>query len=196
MHSHFTVIYDACVLYPQVLRDILLQLSMTEMFRARWTDRIQREWADAIKRSRPELDPERIDRTCNIIRRVFPECYITGHELLIDSLTLPDPNDRHVLAAAIHAHAQVIVTTNLRHFPEDALKPYAMTAQHPDEFIHHLFGIDPTATADAVRLVRQRLKKPAYEPAAFLDLLAQTGLPRSAAALREQQGMMESHPSA
>ncbi len=184
MHSHFTVIYDACVLYPQILRDILLQLSMTDMFRARWTDRIQREWADAIKRSRPELEPERIDRTCGIIRAAFPECYITGHEPRIDSLHLPDPNDRPVLAAAIHAGAQVIVTTNLRHFPAEALQPHAVTAQHPDEFILHLLDLDPAATTEAIRLVRHRLKNPPYDPAAFLELLQHTGLPGSSTALQ------------
>lgn len=184
MHSHFTVIYDACVLYPQVLRDVLLQLSMTEMFRARWTDRIQQEWADAIKRSRPQLDPDRIDRTCDIIRTAFPECYITGHEELIDSLHLPDPNDRHVFAAAIHAGAQVIVTTNLRHFPAEDLQPHAITAQHPDEFILHLLDLDPAATTDAIRLVRYRLKNPPYDPAAFLDLLDRAGLPATAQAIR------------
>lgn len=191
MHSHFTVIYDACVLYPQVLRDILLQLSMTDLFRARWTDRIQQEWAEAIKRSRPELDPARIDRTCDIIRTAFPECYVTGHEPLIDTLHLPDPDDRHVLAAAIHANAQVIVTTNLRHFPDAALQPHRITAQHPDQFIFHLFDLDPAAATEALRLVRQRMKRPPYEPFMFADLLEHLGLPRTAAQLRARN---RSHP--
>jgi hypothetical protein len=184
MHSHFTALYDACVLYPAMLRNVLIQLARTGLFRARWTEQIHEEWGRSLLRDKPDISPAKLAILREQINDAVPDCLVTGHETTIDSLHLPDPNDRHVLAAAIHAGAQVIVTTNLRHFPAEALQPHTITAQHPDQFILHLLDLDPAATTEAIRLVRQRLKKPPYDPAAFLDLLDRAGLPATAQAIR------------
>lgn len=117
-----TVIYDACVLYPAPLRDFLLQLACEGLFRARWTHAIHEEWTRNLLKAHPDLNPKALARTCQLMDRAVPNALIKGHETLIEGLALPDPDDRHVLAAAIHGRAQMIVTFNLKDFPATALK--------------------------------------------------------------------------
>ena len=72
-----------------------------------------------------------------------PDSLVTGYEPAIDGLELPDPDDRHVLAAALRANAEIIVTANLKDFPQTTLKPYKVIAQHPDDFILDLIDLKP-----------------------------------------------------
>lgn len=83
---------------------------------------------------------------------------VTGYENLIDGLVLPDPDDRHVLAAAVRCHAAVIVTFNLKDFPVEALRPYGVEAQHPDDFVMDLLDLSPAAVCRAAESCRRRLK--------------------------------------
>lgn len=129
-YSTFTVIY-ACVLYPASLRDLLIRLGQTGVFRARWTQRIVDEALRSLARDRSDLDPDRLRRTGELINSSIRDCLVTGYDQLTASLQLPDENDRHVLAAAIRCGAQVIVTNNLRDFPCEALAPLGVEAQHP-----------------------------------------------------------------
>jgi predicted nucleic acid-binding protein len=139
--SSFVALLDACVLYPAPLRDLLLRLALTDLFRARWTDRIHEEWVRSLLSQRPDLSRERLQRTRELMDRTVPDCLVTGFEELIESLDLPDSQDRHVLAAAIRAQAGVIVTYNIGDFPEDVLDSYGIEAQHPDEFVTHLYDL-------------------------------------------------------
>src|SRR5579863_9090922 len=134
----FTALYDACVLYPAPLRDLLMHLAMADLFRARWTDRIHDEWIRSVLANRPDLRREQLERTRRLMNAHILDCVVTGYEHLIDRLKLPDPNDRHVLAAAIRAGADVIVTMNLDDFPVKVLGPYGIEPQHPDVFVLHL----------------------------------------------------------
>jgi predicted nucleic acid-binding protein len=134
-HSPFTVVYDACVLYPAPLRDFLMWLALSGAFRARWSARIHDEWKRNVLKNRPDLSPQQLDRTISFMNAAIPAASVTEYESLIDGLTLPDPNDRHVLAAAIRSGASVIVTFNQADFPIDALAPLGIEAQHPDEFV-------------------------------------------------------------
>jgi hypothetical protein len=96
----FVVIYDASVLYPNTLRDLLIRLAQSGLIQARWTEHILDEMFAALKRDRPDLDPAKLDRTRTLMGTAVRDWKITGHEPLIDSLKLPDSDDRHVLAAA------------------------------------------------------------------------------------------------
>ncbi len=96
----FVVIYDACVLFPAPLRDLLIRVARTGVVRAHWSDRIIEECFRAVLRERPDLVPENLTRTKDRMNVALPDANVTGHEPLIDSFTLPDPDDRHVLAAA------------------------------------------------------------------------------------------------
>lgn len=106
----YVVVYDACVLYPAPLRDFLLRLAVSGLFAARWTERIHREWMDALLRERPDLG-DRLDRTRQLMDEAVPDSLVTGYEPLESGFSLPDPDDAHVLAAAIRAGAQGLVVT-------------------------------------------------------------------------------------
>ena len=110
--------------------------------------------------SGPELTIEQLTRTKELMNCHVRDCLVTGYEYLILTLELPDPKDRHVLAAAITGRADVIVTFNLKDFPPDILEAYDIEAQHPDRFIADLIDLNPIAVVKAADMCRQRLKNP------------------------------------
>ncbi len=186
----FVVVYDACVLYPAPLRDLLVRLARTGLFRAQWTELILDECFRNILANRPDLRPEALVRTRELMIKAVPDCLVTGHESLIDGLDLPDPDDRHVLAAAIRAAAQVIITANLADFPADKLKSYGVEAIHPDDFVLDLLDLAPGAVASVVVDQAAGLKNPPRTIADLLDTLREQGLVRSVAKLRELLGTL------
>ena len=135
MSGNFTVLLDANVLYSKYLRDLLVRLALAGLFCAKWTQEILDEMVDSILATRPNLQRSQLERICELMNQHFRDCLVTGYEPLIDSLELPDAEDRHVVAAAIRCNAAILLTFNLRDFPEDALDPYHITAQHPDDFL-------------------------------------------------------------
>ena len=164
-----TVILDACVLYPAPLRDLLLWLALSGLYRPRWTTMIHEEWMRSLLRERPDLARDRLERTRDLMDKAVPDCVIAGYEGLIAGLSLPDPDDCHVLAAAIHGGAETIVTYNLSDFPADTLGAHGIQAQHPDEFIAHLLDADAVAVCTAVKKQRESLRNP---PKTIEDYLA------------------------
>ncbi|MDT8321827.1 MAG: PIN domain-containing protein [Xanthomonadales bacterium] len=186
----FVVVYDACVLYPAPLRDLLIRLATTRLFAARWSNQIHEEWIRNVQAKRPDLHRAQLERTRDFMNDAVPDCLVSGHERLVPALDLPDPDDRHVLAAAIMAHAQMIVTFNLRDFPPEKLEPFGIEAIHPDRFIECQMDLREAAVIQAARDQRQSLKKPARTVDEFLDTLAAQGLPVSADRLREFQELI------
>ena len=182
-HSTFTAVYDACVLYPAPLRDFLMWLGLSGRFRARWSPQIHDEWKRSLLRVRSDLAIEQLDRTSSLMDQAIPDALVTGHEALIESLQLPDRDDRHVLAAAIRCGASVIVTFNEKDFPEDALAPFGVEAQHPDLFIDNLFDLDPAAVVTAAQRQRAQLTDPPVPVDAFLETLLKQGLVQTSKAL-------------
>lgn len=114
-----------------------------------------------------------------------PDSLTTGYHDLIEGLDLPDPDDRHVLAAAIRSGSQVIVTENMRDFPVQVLETYHIEAQTPDMFVMHLIDLSPVTVARVVQQQAAALTQPPLSVREVLDRLAQSGLPRSVAALRQ-----------
>lgn len=184
----FVVIYDACVLYPAPLRDLLVRLANTGVVRARWSETILDECFRNILEQRPELKPEALARTRELMKRAVPDCIVTGFEGLVAGLVLPDLNDRHVLAAAICAGAQTIVTFNLKDFPDDKLAPYNIEAKHPDEFVLNTIDLAPGIVTKVVGEQAAALKNPARSVGELLDTLRDQRLVRSVAKLRELFG--------
>jgi len=123
-------------LYPAPLRDLLIELAAMGLFRAKWTERIHDEWIDALLRSREDLKRSDLDRTRELMNEHVKDCLVWNYEALIPSISCPDENDRHVIAAAIKGGCSAIVTFNLKHFPAQVLQNYDMEALHPDEFVH------------------------------------------------------------
>ena len=146
------------------------------MYRAKWSDAVHREWIEAILKNRPDLTRAQLERTRDLMNEHVRDALITDFEQLIPVLDLPDPNDRHVLAAAIKGRADLIVTTNLRHFPPDKLDRWGAEAQHPDEFLTHQFHLSQPLFLQAVRTVRLRLTNPPKSVEDYLDTLRTHGL--------------------
>jgi len=174
-HSAFTVVYDACVLYPAPLRDFLMRLAVTGAFRARWTERIHEEWTRAVLENHPDRG-EALARTRALMNEAVPDCLVDGYEAVAQGIVLPDPGDVHVLAAAIRCGASVIVTFNLKDFPAAVLAPYGIEAQHPDEFTDYLFDLHPAAVVEAASRQRASLKHPPMDVDRYLDNLLRQGL--------------------
>lgn len=184
----FVVVYDACVLYPAPLRDLLIRLARTGLFRAQWTDLILDECFRNILANRPDLQPAALDRTRALMTKAVPDCLVHGFEHLVDGLDLPDPDDRHVLAAAIRAGAQAIITANMTDFPASKLKAYAVEAIHPDDFVLDLLDLAPGAIASVVVEQAATLKSPPRTVQDLLGTLREQGLVRSVAKLHEVLG--------
>lgn len=181
----FTVIYDANVLFPAPLRDLLVGIAQTGIVRARWTEQILDECFRNVLAQRPDLDEGRLRRTRELMNRAVRDVVVTGHEGLLPDVVLPDPNDRHVLAAAVRAGAQVIVTFNLKDFPDAALESLGIEAKHPDEFVLEVINLAPGAVSSVVVEQARRLKNPPMGLSEVIDVLASQGLVQSSAKLRE-----------
>jgi predicted nucleic acid-binding protein len=185
VRSTYTAVYDACVLYPAPLRDLLMQLAVTDLFRARWTDQIHEEWITNVLQNRPDLTRAQLERTRRMMNDNVEHSLVTGYEGLILGLSLPDPDDRHVLAAAIHCNAAAIVTFNLKDFPGSALTPYGIEAKHPDDFVADMIDIAQPTVWGAVKDVRARLKNPPQTAEEYLTTLLRQGLAETVACLRD-----------
>ena len=172
--SYATALLDANVLYPAPIRDILLQLTVEDLFRAKWTSDIHSEWIEALLKNEPNRNRAALERTRQLMDKATRDALITGYEALIACLDLPDPDDRHVLAAAIVGRCDVIVTHNLQDFPQK--KPYGIEAQHPDDFLVNHLHLAPGKFCGAVRKVRVRLKNPPYTVEDYLATLTRQGL--------------------
>lgn len=182
--SHFTVVYDACVLYPAPLRDFLIEMASADMYRAKWTDQIHDEWTRSVLENRPDLKPEQLERTRQLMNANIPDCLVQGYEELIPSVKLPDPDDRHVLAAAIFCGADVIVTFNLKDFPKDSTEKYGIDALHPDDFIMCQIDLAPHVVCAAAKRCRERLKNPPKDTGQYLATLEAQQLTQSVTVLR------------
>lgn len=182
--SGFTVLYDACVLYPAPLRDLLMRVAMSDLYRAKWSSAIHDEWMRNLLANRPELTRSQLERTRALMDRSVLDALVEGYEPMIEGLMLPDPDDRHVLAAALMAGASLIVTFNLKDFPVDALAPYGIEAVHPDEFLLSQLELDAVAVCRAVRLQREALKNPPRTIDDLLDTFMQQGLAEFVGELR------------
>ncbi|WP_352447313.1 PIN domain-containing protein [Mesorhizobium sp. M0013] len=176
---------DACVLYPAPLRDFLMELAAGGLFRAKWTDQIHDEWIRNVLKDREDLKPEQLARTKQMMNQAVPDCLVGDYEDLIDGLKLPDDNDRHVLAAAIYAACDAIITFNLKDFPRDYLAKFQLELLHPDEFLFHQFGLNTAAVVVAAQRCRARLKNPPKTAEEFLDTLERQGLTKTVAELRQ-----------
>jgi len=185
--AEHTAFFDANVFYPAALRDCLMRLAQNAMFRARWTNRVHEEWTSALLRNRHDLDRGQLERTRKLMDNAIRNCLVGGYEDLIPTLTLPDPDDRHILAAAIRCRADVIGTSNLQDFPDSELSKYKIRAQHPDEFILGLMGRDLGLVVKTAREQRASLKRPPKTANEFLESLERDGLVRVSAELGKRK---------
>jgi predicted nucleic acid-binding protein len=185
-----TALLDANVLFSAPIRDIMLELAVANVFHAKWTADIHEEWITALLRTGRGRNRTALERTRTLMDTATLDCLVTGYEALIPALSLPDPDDRHVLAAAIVGRCDVIVTMNLIDFPSEALAPFGVYAQHPDSFLTTHFERAPELFCDAVRRVRDRLKAPPYGVEEYLAILRDQGLVDTTERLAEVSGII------
>lgn len=184
------VLYDACVLWPAPLRDLLIRLGIAGLVQAKWTDQILDEVFRTIQGKRPHLSTDALLRTRTMMNRAVRDCLIVDYHGYIPALNLPDPGDRHVLAAAIQGGVQVIVTFNLKDFPPEQLAPFRMEARHPDILLLELLDQSEGRVLQILQEQAAALKNP---PVALEDLvgtLQVCGLPRSMARVESLLGRL------
>ena len=182
--SRFTVVLDANVLYPQLLRDTLLSLAVAGLYHARWSATIHDEWTSNLAKDRPEI-AARLPAVVERMNASVPDCLVMNYEKLANSIELPDPDDRHVVAAAIVGHADAIVTFNTRDFPEAVLRPYGIEVQHPDEFVMNQLQLHKIPVLSAIKKMRMRWANPARSAQDLITAFELRGLPLTADLLRE-----------
>jgi len=187
-YSGFTAILDANVLYPAPLRDYLLHLAGVEMYKPKWTKKIQEELIKNLLLNIKDLKRENLEKTRDAMDSAFPDSNITNYEKIVNSISLPDINDRHILAAAIRINADFIVTFNLKDFPADHLQSYDIEVQHPDEFITNLIHLDKSKSLQALRNQVKSLKNPPKSIGDVLQTLEKCGLKNSVSNLRNYFG--------
>jgi len=179
----FVVLYDASVLYPNTLRDLLIRIAQAGMVQAKWTDQILDEVFTNLLNNRPDLDPSRLKQTRELMNSAVRDCLVTGYESLISALDLPDPDDRHVVAAAIRARAQVIVTNNLRDFPPAILRQWDIEALGADDFVLDQIDLNPKMVWGCVQQIADSWRNPPGHPTDVLARMERCGLVRSVARL-------------
>ena len=167
----FKVVLDANVLYPFSLRDTLLRLAERELYVLSWSERI----LDEVGRNLVEdgrTDEATAARLQAAMRSTFPEALIDPRAIAATEPAMTnDPGDRHVLATAVVAGAEGIVTFNARHFPAAALAPFGKQQIDPDDFLCTLLDIDGPSVADTIVEQAADLRRPPLAPAQLLDLL-------------------------
>ncbi len=185
----YTAIIDANALFPRLQCDVLLSLADADLFSAKWSATIMAEWTEAVIRQYPGTEAA-VATKAQAMCEAIPDCLVTGYEPLIDGLSLPDPKDRHVLAAAIVGHADAIVTWNGKDFPAAALAPYGIEIQTPDEFVTNQIMLNKLRSIAALRTMRARWARPAMTGQDLIDLLSQRHMPLAAAHLQDAVSLL------
>ena len=167
---------DASVLYPAPLRDLLLELAVSDTYRAKWSNAVHEEWIRALLQDRPDIEAARLERTRALMDAHVRDALVSDFEDLVSTIQLPDPDDRHVVAAAMRGEADIILTANLKDFPASALAPRGLVAEHPDVFLTRLCRESRGRFLDALERVRVRLRNPPLSHEEHITALRQTGL--------------------
>lgn len=185
-HARYTALLDACVLYPLAMTDALMSLATAGLYAAKWTTRIETEWIAALEERRPDLRG-RLEFRRDQMREAIPDWEIpeAAWQACAGGLRLPDPDDVHVLAAALAGHVDCIVTANLKDFPVEDVEPLGIEVIHPDPFIVAQWDLDPLVAVAAFKRMRERWKKPQATAEDFANVLERGGLPATAQRLRE-----------
>ena len=182
--SRFSSLLDANVLYPAPLRDYLLRLASTDIYKPHWTDEIQEEWIRNLLANRNDLNRSTLERTKLAMNTAFPDANIINYEALIPGLTLPDASDRHVLAAAIKGKVNLIVTNNTNDFPASYLSTFEIEVQNADSFITNLIELDHVKAIAALDAQVKSLKNPLQTKASVLSILEKCGITNSVSKLK------------
>lgn len=173
----YAAVLDACVMVPISLCDTLLRLAEEHMFRPIWSARILAEAEEAIMEVHPDTTEGLVGRRTQYMAESFPGACVGGFENLEAGLTLPDPDDRHVLAAAILSRADAIVTANIKDFPQEILSAYDLEAIHPDDFLTSQLDMRSRVVVEALVAQANATRNPRLSLDDVLTSLARAGVP-------------------
>lgn len=176
-------VIDACVLYPTVLREIVLGVARAGLIAPLWSDRLLEEWARTAARHGGAADEALARGEIAALSAAFPGARIAHDPAAEAALWLPDAGDIHVLATALAGGAEAIITLNLRDFPRSELAPHGVEAVHPDACLYALWLQRPEAVAGVVAGVQATAERLSGEALALRPLLKRARLPRLAKAL-------------
>ena len=165
------VIFDACILYPFHLRNIVVQIAVDRLVDARWTDEIYDEWIRNLAANVPAIPIERLQITRRLMSDALPYAMVAGYQGHIQAVTLPDLDDRHVVAAGIAGGASVVLTWNLRDFPVRELKKHGLRRKTPDALLVDLYDKVPDLTLASLANARRNLSKTRVSASDFVDIL-------------------------
>lgn len=175
IHSvKFTCVLDTNVIYPIEIRDLLFWFAHYELYTPKWSKHIFDEWIDVMRRK--EVAEEEIKKRVEKANRAFPDALVKNYESLIDSLDLPDEKDQHVLAAAIKINANLIITENLKDFPDELLEPYGLSAKSADDFLTDIIDLNHETAIEAFRKLVLNRRNPDLDEYEVLDALRRNGL--------------------
>jgi hypothetical protein len=164
-------VFDACILYPFHLRNVLVLAAVDRLVEARWTEEIHDEWIRNLAARAPSIPIERLQNTRRLMDDALPTAMVSGYENHIPEANLPDPNDRHVVAAGIAAAATIILTWNLRHFPAKELTKFGLRRETPDAFLSGLYDKVPDLTIGSLANARRNLTKTRVSASDFIKIL-------------------------
>jgi len=185
-----TAFLDANVLYPAPLRDLLIHLSLVDVVKLKWSDEVHDEWIKNLLANRPDISEKQLARTRKLMNDAVEDCLVTGYETRIETLDLPDSNDRHVLAAAITAKADILVSENAKDFPSDILSSFEIKLLSADEFIMRLAEENLDLVLAAFKRQRKSLKHPPLNPQEFIQSFEQLALFKTVLLLQENIEMI------
>lgn len=181
-YDRFTVVLDACTLLPMLARDVLLTLAAHEFFSPKWSARIRDEWTRNLLAQIQERSPDddaqkRVDRIVAAMTAAFPDADVDVELVELPALEPVDAKDRHVVATAIAAHADTIVTFNVKDFAAEHLKEQLqIEVIHPDDFIMDLIDLNEKRAVAAFRELRARKKNPPWTVDEIVRRLQAAGL--------------------
>lgn len=187
--ARYTAVLDANVLYPTLVRDLLLSLATSGLYHARWTVDIHDEWTRHLAQDRPDL-ADKLPAVVALMNEAVPDCLVENYKPLVGCVELPDPNDRHVLAAAIAGHADCIVTFNVKDFPHEATSRHGIEVQHPDDFVMNQLQLQQLVALEAVKRMRARWRNPERTASELINALEHRGLPLTAEHLRQASSLI------
>lgn len=185
IHSiRYTCVLDTNVIYPIEIRDLLFWFAHFDLFTPKWSTTVFSEWENVmIRKGVSRAEAQKRMHKANL---AFPDALVTNYEGLIDGLTLPDADDRHVLAAAIKTNANIIVTNNLKDFPEDYLRTFGLVAKSADDFLTDIIDLNPDTAIKAFKELVLNRRNPDLDEFEVLDIMRRQGLKNASDYLHSQ----------
>ncbi len=174
----FTCVLDTNVIYPLWTRDLLMWFAFYELYTPKWSMNIFSEWIEVMRRK--GVSEEETYKRANVMNLAFPDALVENYEPLINTLELPDMDDRHVLAAAIKINADLIITNNIKDFPQEYLARFDLKAKIPDDFFTDIIDLNRELSLTAFRKLVLNKKNPPLDEYEVLEILRKNGLSNSA----------------